>query len=439
MLIAHLADLHLGYRAYHRVLPGGINARERDVAMAFRAALDKIIEIRPELIVVAGDVFHTVRPSNAAIADAFRQFSRLRMALPQSQVVIIAGNHDSPRSAETGSILRLFAEIPGIHVMDQDARVVHLEALQASVCGVPHAFLAGGQSRIPDPDPNANVNVLIAHGDVHGRGLEAKLRYISEYGGAPIDAQEIRPERWDYVALGHYHVVTELTPNMWYAGGIERTSTNVWEEKESKGFLVYDTDARKAEFHAVETRPVIDLRRFSALYEPTAAEIRAMHQIGNGQSTELDVDVPPAEPNGNGQKPTPAAPPPLYLDAAHIDARIRKLLDGIKGGIDGKIVRLVITDIPRDLLRELDHRTLRDYRARALHFHLDARRPETRRVGSSTVEGRRRTLEQEVEAFITQWRPTTSDIDNTRLLTLAHLYLQEARGLEPRAEDEPVE
>src|SRR5690606_5572789 len=67
MLIAHLADLHLGYRAYARLAAGGINARERDVALAFRAALDRIIELRADLVLVAGDVFHTVRPSNAAI------------------------------------------------------------------------------------------------------------------------------------------------------------------------------------------------------------------------------------------------------------------------------------------------------------------------------------------------------------------------------------
>src|SRR5688572_25543968 len=98
MLIAHLADLHLGYRAYHRLGPGGINARERDVALAFRAALDKLIQLKPDLIIFAGDIFHTVRPSNAAIADAFRQFARLRSSLPNSPVVMIAGEHDSPRS-----------------------------------------------------------------------------------------------------------------------------------------------------------------------------------------------------------------------------------------------------------------------------------------------------------------------------------------------------
>src|SRR5688572_30631559 len=104
MRIAHLADLHLGYRAYHRLAPGGINTRERDVALAFRAATRQLIAIAPDLILIAGDVFHTVRPSNAAIADAFRQFSQLRAGLPQTPIVMIAGNHDSPRSVETGSI-----------------------------------------------------------------------------------------------------------------------------------------------------------------------------------------------------------------------------------------------------------------------------------------------------------------------------------------------
>src|SRR5687767_11479353 len=158
MLIAHLADLHLGYRAYHRLAQGGINARERDVALAFRATLDRLIQLRPALIVIAGDVFHSVRPSNAAIADAFRQFSRLRAALPATPIVMIAGEHDSPRSVETGSILRLFAEIPGVHVMDQEARAVFFEELQTSVLGVPHTPLAAGEPLALAPDPNAETD-----------------------------------------------------------------------------------------------------------------------------------------------------------------------------------------------------------------------------------------------------------------------------------------
>src|SRR4028119_1988491 len=71
MKIVHLADLHLGFRAYHRVTPRGINVREADVADAFRRAVARTLELRPDLVLVAGDVFHTVRPSNASIAEAF--------------------------------------------------------------------------------------------------------------------------------------------------------------------------------------------------------------------------------------------------------------------------------------------------------------------------------------------------------------------------------
>lgn len=400
LILAHLADLHLGYRAYHRLAPGGINARERDVALAFRAAVDRMIELGVDLVLVAGDVFHTVRPSNSAIADAFRQFARLRAGLPKAPVVIIAGNHDSPRSVETGSILRLFREIPGVVVVDDEPRAVYLEEIDTSVLCLPHNALATGERVAIEPDPDAGTNILMLHGTVTGGGVEEKLRYVSEYGGARVEASEIRPEQWDYVALGHYHIVTELAPNMWYAGGIERTSTNIWAEAEGeKGFLTYDTASRMATFHPLPTRPVIDLPRFSAR-------------------------VPPAERAGVGA--------PHYLSAEEIDARIRELVASVPGGIAGKIVRLVIQDVPRELFRELDHRQIRAYKAEALHFHLDARRPEVRRIVGYGAPMRRLTLEEEVEGFLTRhWQRSSPEIDPQRLVALARRYLAEAGDGEP--------
>jgi len=46
--IAHLADLHLGLRQYHRQTPGGINQREADVANAFRKAVDSLQSLSGE-------------------------------------------------------------------------------------------------------------------------------------------------------------------------------------------------------------------------------------------------------------------------------------------------------------------------------------------------------------------------------------------------------
>ncbi len=72
MRLVHLSDLHLGFRNYQRQTPTGVNQREADVAFAFRKAIDKTIELRPDLILVGGDVFHSVRPTNSAIVDAYR-------------------------------------------------------------------------------------------------------------------------------------------------------------------------------------------------------------------------------------------------------------------------------------------------------------------------------------------------------------------------------
>ena len=71
MRLAHLADLHLGFRQFHRQTPQGTNQREEDVAAAFRVALDDVIAARPDLVLLAGDLFHSVRPTNPAILTSF--------------------------------------------------------------------------------------------------------------------------------------------------------------------------------------------------------------------------------------------------------------------------------------------------------------------------------------------------------------------------------
>lgn len=376
MLIAHLADLHLGYRAYHRLAPGGINMRERDVARAFREAVDKLVQIKPALIVVAGDVFHSVRPSNAAIADAFRQFSRISEHLPDTRIVIVAGDHDTPRAVETGSILKLFQEIDRCTVMDQEAREVSFADLDVTVLGVPHAALLEEQRTSMRPQHPSGTNVLV----VHGAHNQETLQTLHDYNGALIDTSELYPESWDYVALGHYHITTEIRPNVWYAGAIERTSNNIWREEEDKGFLTFDTDTRTAVPHKLTTRDVINLK-------------------------------------------------PIFDANQHsadgLNAEIRKRIESVRGGIKDKIIRLVIQDIPRELLRELDHKFLRDCKAQALQFHLDARRPQARVV----IGGKRAysTLEQELENFVLHtWHPTSKEVDKQTVLGLARDYLERA-------------
>ena len=182
MKLAHIADPHLGIRQYHRQTPTGINQREADVAQAFRAAIDGVIAARPDAVVVAGDLFHSVRPTNAAIVFAFRQFQRLREALPEAPIVLIAGNHDTPRSAETGSILRLFEEL-GVDVADRRAPAAGVSA--SSISRARRAAPgADGARRGPCCGPKATRarQVLVLHGEIEG--VFPFDRSGAEYGGA---------------------------------------------------------------------------------------------------------------------------------------------------------------------------------------------------------------------------------------------------------------
>src|SRR5689334_24228281 len=99
MRLIHISDLHLGFRQYQRQTPTGINQREADVAAAFKRAIDKMIEAAPDIVLFAGDIFHAVRPTNPAILHAFTQLSRLKTSLPNATIVMIAGNHDTPRAS----------------------------------------------------------------------------------------------------------------------------------------------------------------------------------------------------------------------------------------------------------------------------------------------------------------------------------------------------
>ena len=105
MRLVHLSDTHLGHSAYNKTDSSGINQREADVYSAFNEIIEYILKTKPDLVIHSGDLFDSVRPSNRAIHEAFRQLVRLSRA--EIPTVLISGNHSTPRHKATGSIFRL--------------------------------------------------------------------------------------------------------------------------------------------------------------------------------------------------------------------------------------------------------------------------------------------------------------------------------------------
>jgi hypothetical protein len=112
-----------------------------------------------------------------------------------------------------------------------------------------------------------------------------------------------------------------------------------------------------------------------------------------------------------------------------VNERILATVESIPGGIDDKVVRLVVRDLPRHITRQLDHRQLREFRRRALHFHLDTRRPEMIRSVGHGAPGRRPSLADFVRDKLRE-RLVSPDVDRDALVQLGLKYLKDAEERE---------
>lgn len=314
MRIAHIADTHVGFYAYRRSdLETGINQREMDVYRAFVRMVDSLIEKRPDLVLHAGDLFDSVRPSNRALSVVLEQL--LRLSREKIPVVLIAGNHSTPRLRETGSVFRLFEHIEGVYPLYTPG-IHHLEFGDLRVTAFPHqdkdsmmAALQGwrkGKQRF-------EVGMLHA-------GIQGLSRYSTgEANELSLPSSLLNLEA-DYIALGHFHEREEITQNAWYSGSLERMSFA--EAGQRKGYVLLDLERKKKEFVPLETRPMFSL-------EPINAK---------GKS------------------------------AADLQEELSDALESVE--LEGALVRLVTRDIPSALYRSLDLNALRAVAEKAVHLEM---------------------------------------------------------------------
>jgi hypothetical protein len=120
------------------------------------------------------------------------------------------------------------------------------------------------------------------------------------------------------------------------------------------------------------------------------------------------------------------------VPAAALSALLRERAEGVPGGIADQIVRQLVWNVPRYVARELDHALIRHYKAQALHYHLDLRRPAPRREVGVGAPGVRRTLTDLVVEALAR-RPLDAELDRDRLVALARSYLAEVERGSPEA------
>ena len=296
MRFLHLADLHLG-KSLH-----GMSLIESGDQNAWADGfLELARSVRPDAVLIAGDVYDRGSPSG----DAVELLSKILTALASGEIPVLltAGNHDSvQRLAFARKLLaRQKLYISGSLIENRELCHVTLEdeygpvtfwlmpyvypALVAQALGDESLRDYDGAVRAllqAQPLDFAQRNVLIAHQYVTANGTEG-LRGGSEsmVGGlGQIDYSAF--DGFDYVALGHIHAAYSVgRPAVRYAGS--PLCYHFDETRQTrKGPVLVELGAKGGELRTetLYIPPLHPLRELKGSYEDLCREELAQERKG---------------------------------------------------------------------------------------------------------------------------------------------------------------
>ncbi len=221
MRLLHTSDWHLGHTLKEVT-------REHEHA-AFLAWLRETCALeRPDVMVITGDVFDSATPPASAERMWFEFLAAVRRAHPATDLVAIAGNHDSP--ARLGAASAVLREL-GVYVvgglprdaagaLDFDRILIPVAGGRGLVAAVPFLRPIDVATEVEDPLAAVYAEVvaearvrrapdqaLIALGHLYVTGADPSV--LSErriaIGGQESASLRMFPADLDYVALGHMH------------------------------------------------------------------------------------------------------------------------------------------------------------------------------------------------------------------------------------------
>jgi exonuclease SbcD len=288
MRFVHTADWHLG-RLLH-----GVHLTE-DQALILDQFVAFVKDGRPDVLLIAGDIYDRAVPPPEAVGLLDDVLSRLVLGL-KLPVVLIAGNHDSPHRLGFGSRLlagqrlHIFGsfseEIAPVIIEDQAGPVyiygvpyaeppVIREYLRCDSVQDHDAAMVAVMGGIRQIHPEGKRSVLVSHTFVVG-GLECESeRPLSVGGAGSVDCACF--EGFDYVALGHLHrPQTAGKDSIQYSGSLLKYSFS--EANHTKSVSLVEMDAKgHCRVEKISLTPRRDVRRIEGhlvdlLKGPTSGE-----------------------------------------------------------------------------------------------------------------------------------------------------------------------
>ena len=250
MKIVHCSDLHLGKRFSGN--KDYVKKRYMDFFNAFATFVDKVEEIKPDVCLIAGDIFDKKEINPDILSKTEYLFKRLKDNV-KKDLIAIEGNHDNSRILEESwleylqeqNILKVFYYNKDF----EEKNYLKIDDINFYPVGYPGFMIDEALTKLSEKLNPQEKNIVIVHTGISG-GTNTLPGLVS------TSILDLFKDKAIYIAGGHIHSFTTYPkekPYFFVSGSLE--FSNVQNEKsDKKGFILFDTDTLNYEFIELEHR-----------------------------------------------------------------------------------------------------------------------------------------------------------------------------------------
>ncbi|AVQ23766.1 exonuclease SbcCD subunit D [Fusobacterium nucleatum subsp. nucleatum ATCC 23726] len=250
MKIVHCSDLHLGKRFSGN--KDYVKKRYMDFFNAFSTFIDRVEEIKPDVCLIAGDIFDKKEINPDILSKTEYLFKRLRDNV-KKDIIAIEGNHDNSRILEESWLEYLQEQnILKVFYYNKDfegKNYLKIDDINFYPVGYPGFMIDEALTKLSEKLNPQEKNIVIVHTGISG-SIDTLPGLVS------TSILDLFKDKAIYIAGGHIHSFTTYPkekPYFFVSGSLE--FSNVQNEKsDKKGFILFDTDTLNYEFIELEHR-----------------------------------------------------------------------------------------------------------------------------------------------------------------------------------------
>lgn len=312
--VLHTGDWHIG--RFNGPEKDGQNVRFLDICHCLEVLAEKAQEIKPDITIVAGDIFHQARTwSDRGLTEVQAAIGIIRKLEAVSPVVVMRGtpNHDGESHFEM--LKTAFAGDDSVHIVTEPGIETYYtyggkKVQVACIPGFDRGYYRAKNPGLSKEEENevftkavedmiiglkaqaepGSPVVLVSHFTITGCNMESgQTAFFSQFEPVVYPDTLVAAD-YDLVCFGHIHRPQQLDgcKNTFYCGAVQALNFN--DEGQERGFWTHDIiDSAEAEdryvvsdFHRLATREYKTIR----LQDD---DIREINEVGPGWLYQLPV------------------------------------------------------------------------------------------------------------------------------------------------------